>query len=141
MQPIRALHMILMPRREPRIFTQSLWRARSFRLDSLDRRHLLSSVMKDLVSRFDAAWEPSVASLAGKVMLLAALAGALALGHRHPLAVWWVLLEGFYCAAAALDFAIALVCREKLLAAYNHWHEAALLAGMAFLSRMATIAG
>jgi hypothetical protein len=79
--------------------------------------------------------------LLGKVTLLATLAGALALGHRQPLAVWWVLLEGFYCAAAALDFATALVCREKLLgAAYNHWHETAVLAGLASLSRLATIA-
>ena len=86
------------------------------------------------------AWEPSLISLCGKVMLLATLAGALALGHRQPLAVWWVLLEGFYCAAAALDIAIALTTRERVFGVYSHWHEAAVLVGLAFLSRMATIA-
>jgi hypothetical protein len=97
-------------------------------------------MMKDIVSRRDGAWEPTLMSLGGKVMLLGTLAGALALGHRQPLAVWWVLLEGFYCAAAALDVAIALTAREKAFGGYNHWHEAAVLVGLAFLSRMATIA-
>ena len=97
-------------------------------------------IMKGLISRFEAAWEPSVAGFAGKTVLVAALAGALALGHRHPLAVWWVLLEGFYCAAAALDVAVAVIGRERLLGSYNHWHEAAVLVGLSFLSRMAALA-
>jgi hypothetical protein len=73
----------------------------------------MSAMMRNRVSRLDGGWTPSAVSLAGKVLLLATLAGALALGHRHPLAVWCVLLEGFYCAAAALDVAIAVIGRES----------------------------
>jgi hypothetical protein len=94
----------------------------------------------DIVTAMPAAniaVQPTAARLGLKLTLLAGVAGVPTIGNGLPLAGVCVLLAALYCSAAALHFAVGMICRDKLLAAFNHWHEALIFAVAALLSHLA----